>query len=173
MTALRMSHRTSKTPAMVGGEDRPEPACAGRTYVYDTLIEYGATRTARGALEEAREICGGCPLATRCRDLNAEEEWAKLVWDIKKPRKPVDPAVSARSSSNARKWHDENRRTRIADIEQMIAAGALLDEVCANLDVNPKALYLWCRRNAPHFWPLLKPEPQTSNQHRKRDEVAA
>ena len=66
-------------PALTGGEDRPQPACAGRWFVYDVLHELTAGPVFRSAQREARQICGSCPLMAECLRANRGEPWAAAI----------------------------------------------------------------------------------------------
>ena len=77
------------TPARTGGEERPEPACAGRWDIYDVLIDQARGEWTRGVIREARVICGSCPLQQACLTANRDEQWAQLILGIDTRNAPV------------------------------------------------------------------------------------
>lgn len=66
-------------PELTGGEEQPEPACTGRWFVYDVLIDTSGGPIWHEAVREARDICSRCQLWRTCLAENRGEEWAEAV----------------------------------------------------------------------------------------------
>lgn len=61
------------------------PNCLGRWYVYDVLIDHSSGPVPRHAVDEARTICGGCPLMVACLREHRTEKWAQLIVGARLP----------------------------------------------------------------------------------------
>ena len=146
-------------PDRTGGEDRPAPACAGRTEPYDTLIDVTSGPVFHWAVAEARAICSTCDLFAECMTANRGERWAEAVLGDKRAPKYVSDQRRALATSHARERH--------AALSDLVARGGRLEEALAMLGMTTRhQLYKWCHRNkALDLWRALTPHLKR-NQHR-------
>lgn len=169
MTSRRFNTSPTVSPARTGGDDQPRAACLGNWWPYDVLTDLTAGPTFESARQEAKNICGGCPLFATCLSDNREEPWARAIMGLPRSAKIAD-ANAAKSEAATRKW-EAKRQARLADLRDLIALGVTREDMPARLGCTPKALEKWCGKYARDEWQQLLGEgdQRHGNQHRKTD----
>lgn len=161
MTARRFAAQPTKTPALTGGEDQPRPACEGRWFVYDILVDYSSGPVFQQAQREARSICSTCPLAASCLTANRAEPWAAAVLGEHRARRFPTPHAEKRPhvSEMLRAKHARFNAERSAALQRLAAAGASRVDAVAELGVTKSALYQWCLAHGhKETWNALRQE---------------
>ena len=147
---------------------------------YDVLIDVVSGPAHRAAVNEARQLCGRCPIQTAClsREAQAGERWALAVLDHRLPA-TTRPSCGTRTGAKQHRaagedtcepcraamrerWYRqqaarEQKRAgrppqpnREADLRDLLASGASISDACRALNVTRAALQKWCGKRGLH-----------------------
>lgn len=82
--------------------------CLGSPQAFDALIDHTSGPVPRHVVNEARTICGGCPLMVACLRGHRTERWAQLIIGARLPAKSR-PFCGTERGYKAHTAHGEER----------------------------------------------------------------
>lgn len=130
---------TLATPQLERGEERPTPACDGKPYAFDVLIDYAAGAEFRWAVREAREMCATCPIQLACYLENKDEQWMQALMATKRDPTSRPTCGTARGANahyrNSEASCDTCRSNEAERSRQRKAAKALAAKVNTLADI--------------------------------------
>ena len=124
--------------------------CVGSHAIYDTLID-GDAEEVRYARRAALELCAACPQQRICFERNRDQDWVRTMVQGHR-RKPAQtkPVVVDKPTTvgerNAVAMAEYNA-ARLAELQELIAAGRTLPAILGTLGLKRDSLRVWCRRN--------------------------
>ena len=152
MTARRHAHDLRPT---IGPDRRDvyETPCLGAEAIYDVIHDRRGGPEWNYAIDQARTICGGCPIMAACFRENRDEEWVRAIVTKRSRHKIETQPTPAGEALRAR--HVQHNADRHAEIRHLIEQGANAEDVCKALGITRSALYKWCSRHDRDAWDAL------------------
>lgn len=112
--------------------------CAANPHPYDVLIDGHSGWARRSAIEEARHMCGLCPIMAACHTEHRGEPWEEAVRGV--PMKAQAAARRRRGSRRPRDDYDEARVIRRAHGERISLSVSEAAEVVRRLFIGGHTL---------------------------------
>lgn len=79
MTHRRLPNARAMGSTSYDRADEPRPACRGQSRPFDLLHDYISGPIYNAAVNEARTICGACPLQQACLRENRDTVWVQAL----------------------------------------------------------------------------------------------
>lgn len=144
------------------GTDRDEvrTPCLGAQDTYDVLMDRRGGPEWHYAIDEARRICGSCPIMAACFRENRDEMWVRAVVTRKSvhaaPGEPKQPPKPTPAAEATRARHAKAAAERLEEVRHILNQGGDVNDVCQRLNLTRSALWKWSQRHAPDAWAELR-----------------